>query len=204
MKNRNQFQRRKFLKKLSVGSLSMLGVHALAQATSWSYLSADLAFFSPDEEGYWEMVKNQFEIDKDLIMMNAANLCPSPHAVANTVNEYVHALNKDVSFQYREVFNQKRKESIEKLANFLGSQDSEIGITSNTSEANCMIAQGLDLKSGDEVIIWDQNHPSNEAIWDLQAKRFGIVVKRVATPINPKSKDELIDVLQNRLLQKQK
>ena len=86
-------------------------------------------------------------------MMNAANLCPSPKVVHNKVIELTEALNSDVSFQYRAMFPALRKESITTLARFTGADEREIGITRNTSEANCIIVHGLDLKPGDEIII---------------------------------------------------
>jgi isopenicillin-N epimerase len=41
---------------------------------------------------------------------------------------------------------------------------------SNTSEANNMVSSGLDLKAGDEVIVFADNHPSNNAAWTQKAK----------------------------------
>lgn len=198
-------ERRKFIRQISTGSLAALGFPAIASDhVSWDNLNTSLSTLAPSDEAYWEMVKSQFAMDKKFIMMNAANLCPSPYAVASQVEGYALGLNKDVSFQYRELFNKKRKESIEKLAGFLGVDGTEIGITSNTSEANCMVAQGLDFKPGDEIIIWDQNHPSNEAIWDLQSKRFGISIKKVATPKDPKSKGELVEAFTKAITAKTK
>jgi isopenicillin-N epimerase len=52
----------------------------------------------------------------------------------------------------------------------------------------------LDLKPGDEVIIWDQNHPSNKDVWMSRSKRIGFRVTQVSTPPNPQSTSELADV----------
>jgi len=38
------------------------------------------------------------------------------------------------------------------------------------------------MKPGDEVLMTDQEHPGGEHPWDLKAKRYGIVVKKVTLP----------------------
>jgi len=52
----------------------------------------------------------------------------------------------------------------------------EIVITRNTSESNNLMSNGLDLKAGDEVQIFEDNHPSNNQAWQEKAKRFGFSV----------------------------
>jgi selenocysteine lyase/cysteine desulfurase len=38
------------------------------------------------------------------------------------------------------------------------------------------------MKPGDEVLMTDQEHPGGEHPWDLKAKRYGIVVKKITLP----------------------
>jgi selenocysteine lyase/cysteine desulfurase len=129
-------------------------------------------------------VKTQFAIRPDLVMMNAANLCPSPALVNEKFLGFQRGLSADVSMQYRAQFADQRKKSLELLASFIHADAGELGITRNTSESNCTIVNGLDLKAGDEVILWDQNHPSNKEIWLKRAERTGIVIKMVTLPEN--------------------
>ncbi|MEZ5416890.1 MAG: aminotransferase class V-fold PLP-dependent enzyme [Vicinamibacterales bacterium] len=62
------------------------------------------------------------------------------------------------------------------LAEFLRVSPEEIIITRNTSESNNMVSNGLDLKAGDEVLLHEDNHPSNLTAWQQKAKRFGFSV----------------------------
>ena len=144
------------------------------------------------DEQYWEMVKKQFAVPSNLIMMNAANLCPAPYLINEQVQSTLKGLSQDVSFQYRSQFAEKRKKSIQLLADYVGVSKEEIGITRNTSESNNIIVNGLDLKPGDEVIVWDQNHPTNNIAWENRAKRYGFVVKKIVVPANPQTVDDLI------------
>jgi isopenicillin-N epimerase len=56
----------------------------------------------------------------------------------------------------------------------------EIIITRNTSESNNLVSNGLDLKPGDEVIVHEDNHPSNLNAWREKARRFGYSVVTIA------------------------
>jgi selenocysteine lyase/cysteine desulfurase len=64
----------------------------------------------------------------------------------------------------------------------VGCKRDEIALVRNATEANSYIANGVDLKAGDEVLITDQEHPGGEHPWDLRAKRYGVVVKKVTLP----------------------
>ena len=68
------------------------------------------------------------------------------------------------------------------LAEFIGCRRDELALLRNATEANSYIANGVDLKPGDEVLMTDQEHPGGEHPWNLRAKRYGIVVKKVTLP----------------------
>ncbi len=68
------------------------------------------------------------------------------------------------------------------LAKFVGANRDEIALLRNATEANSYIANGIDLKPGDEVLMTDQEHPGGEHPFNLRAKRYGIVVKKFTLP----------------------
>jgi len=81
-----------------------------------------------------------------------------------------------------------------KVAQHLGVTADEIALIRNTSEANNTINNGLALKAGDEVVLWDQNHPTNNVAWDVRSARFGLRVQRVAMPETPIDADQIVKV----------
>lgn len=180
--------RREFLRRLGAGSLAFLALPSTAGSIERLSAPADL-----NDERYWELVKAQFAVSSKLVMCNAANLCPSPMTIANQVQSFHQGLSKDVSFQYRATFAELRSKSIAMFAEFLGVTPAEIGITRNTSEANCTLVNGLEFNKGDEILLWDQNHPSNKEAWEMRARRTGVVVKRLALPSAPSNAAELVD-----------
>src|SRR5262245_54689578 len=68
------------------------------------------------------------------------------------------------------------------LAEALRVTPEEIVITRNTTESNNTVSSGLDLKAGDEVVVWEDNHPSNLNAWRQKAARFGFTVTAVPIP----------------------
>ncbi|WP_026464397.1 aminotransferase class V-fold PLP-dependent enzyme [Adhaeribacter aquaticus] len=187
--------RRKFIKLLSGGWATTMAYPLMGGISSNNSLPEAPALRGykgvPDER-YWEAVKKQFAVPNDKIMVNAANLCPSPAGIGNQILTSLRSLEKDVSFQNRTQFEEKRKLALELLASYLKVSKEEIGITRNTSEGNNIIVNGLDLKPGDEVITWEQNHPTNGTAWEQRAKRYGFTVKKIAVPDQPASIKELV------------
>jgi len=191
LKTTAQLERRNFLRQLGSSSLAAIAFPVLAgSATTLGFPVRNADALS--DEKYWEMIKKQFSVPGKMVMLNAANLCPAPISVNAQVQSLITGLGKDVSFQYRSQFAEKRKKAIEALAQFTGVASAEIGITRNTSESNNIVVNGLDLKAGDEIVLWDQNHPSNGTAWEQRAKRYGFTVKKVSVPANPASLEDLV------------
>ncbi len=183
--------RRSFLSRVGAATL------APAAAASLAEFSALLASAAPGGEDYWEMVRRQFAFREAKVPMNAANLCPSPRAVAEQVAELTRDVDVDCSFQNRARFRGLLETSRQKVARHLGVSADEIALVRNTSEANNTINNGLALKPGDEVVLWDQNHPTNNVAWDVRAARFGLRVRRVGTPARPADASELVKAFED-------
>ena len=115
---------------------------------------------------------------------NAANLCPSPVPVLEASFEATRLVDRDPSSQNRRKTHDAREALRRQLAARLRVTPEEIVITRNTSESNNMVSSGLDLRAGDEVLIFSDNHPSNHAAWRQKAQRFGFTVRTV-DQVNP-------------------
>lgn len=144
------------------------------------------------DEDFWRLVKRAFPLKPGLILMNAANLCPSPSSVQERVFELTRDVDRDASFQNRAKLRGFRTESREALAAFMGADPGEIAIVRNTSAANATVVNGVELSPGDEVVLWDQNHPTNSVAWDVRAERYGFTVRRVTTPRDPGTIEALV------------
>jgi len=137
----------------------------------------------PDEK-FWLSVRQQFLMPPELAILNAANLCPSPAPVLEAMYRSTKDMDSDPSFDNRQKMGAGKEETRRLVARFLRVTPEEIVLTRNTSEANNIVSSGLDLKTGDEVIIFADNHPSNNRAWTEKSKRFGYAVTTISQP-NP-------------------
>ncbi len=191
--------RRDFLRQLLAGTAATLAIPSMALAESPEPFAPPA---DASDEAYWEMIKRQFAVPSNRVMMNAANLCPPPFAVSQVVQQTLTDLGRDVSFQFRDKFDAIRVTSLQKLSGYLGVTVPEVCITRNTSEGNNIIVNGYDLKPGDEVVLWDENHPSNHVAWEHRAKRLGFIVKKVVLPPSPSGKEEILSLFQKAITPK--
>ena len=199
--------RRRFLKQFVGGAAAFsIAPYIDIRETSQAFVptAKTLSAGTTIDEAYWQMVKEQFSIKPSYIMMNAANLCPAPHMVQERVNTLTRDLDSDVSHQNRAKFSGLLEDARKKLAAYVGASEDEVAIVRNTSEANSFIVSGLSLQQGDEVVVLDQNHPTNNVAWDVQTARFRFTVKRVSLNSPPASADEILQAFKNAITSKTK
>jgi isopenicillin-N epimerase len=155
-------------------------------------------------DAFWNAVREQFVMPPGLAVMNAANLCPSSRAVLESMYAATRDIDQDPSANNRAKLYPAKEETRKRLAGFLRVTPDEIIITRNTSESNNLISSGLDLKAGDEVVIFHDNHPSNNVAWKEKAKRFGYTVTELPNPNPHPGTDYYVDAVKKALSAKTK
>jgi len=178
--------RRNFL-----GALPTLAAAPATWATFASALKAAPGA-QQDRDMVWNLVREQFPLQSGLTYMNAANICPSSRLVLDRYIYLLRDFHANPSFQNREKFKDMQERVRVKLAQMLGAGVDEIAVTRNTSEGSNIVVEGLDLVRGDEIVITDHNHPSNNDAWKVRARRHGLEVKSIPVSIPARSKDDLI------------
>jgi isopenicillin-N epimerase len=152
-----------------------------------------------DDERYWEGICQQFVLRPGLAVMNAANLCPSSRPVLEALRRATDDIDADPSPMNREKLGPAKEAVRMTVADFLRVTPGEIVLTRNTSESNNLVSNGLELKAGDEVVIFDDNHPSNHLAWREKARRFGFVVTVLPVPHPHPGFDQYVDVVRKAM-----
>jgi isopenicillin-N epimerase len=193
----NRLSRRGFL---NTSAVAIAGAAALSAKFAEAQASLDQMFDSAlTGELFWTQVRQQFVFPEEIVPMNAANLCPSFKSVAEQVSALTADIDRDCSFNNRAKFSPMREQARERIARQLNVSTDEIALVRNTSEANNTIISGLDLKAGDEVVIWQENHPTNHVAWQVRAARQGYSVQIVETPAMLRSPQDLIDAFLEKI-----
>ena len=152
---------------------SLAASTGVASATPVATLGAGK---SPDDEGYWRWIREQFLVDPSIAYMNTGSRGPSPRSVVNAQIDAIQAYDRDRLSYVRYVANAEARERLRgRLASFVGCNANEIAMTTNTTEGMSIGTAGLDLEPGDEIIYTNHDHPSGAQPINLRAARHGIV-----------------------------
>ena len=169
----------------AVGTALNFGGELFAQLAQAPGQLPDRGLYDSNEEAYWAELRKQFLIPADEVYLNNGTVGSSPAPVLRAIFDAYNETEKmaqsdpeDYPIWGYAAWNEFR----DPLAAFVGCQRDEIALLRNATEANSYIANGVDVKAGDEVLMTDQEHPGGEHPWNLRAKRYGIVVKKITLP----------------------
>lgn len=201
---RNFFEslsRRDFVKYLLAGSVLSISTLNKLNATVYQSITSLNQKYIEDESPdgvYWDAIRKHFLFQDGLIMMNNGTLGPMPKPVFNTLIK-CFKLQVTNPFDCYNFIPRKKDEVRTKLAKFINASPEEVVITRNTTEGMNFVANGLDLKEGDEVLLSSMEHPGGTHPWKLKEKRYGIKVKEVPIGLPPKSVNEIVDAFQKAI-----
>jgi len=178
---------------------SLLAAPAVVAAHGAWAASTGLQDLPSDGESYWNHLRWQFLIPQGTAFFNTGTLGASPRAVVDAVAEHLRHVEEslvywDYSGDQPELLAGYRPEKglRQKIADFVHGDLDEIGLTANATMAMNLVANGLDLQAGDEVLITDKEHPGGRSGWDVRQKRHGIVVREVPVPVTVKEPEGIV------------
>lgn len=112
------------------------------------------------------MGEDEFALDAGVYHLNHAAVAPWPKRTRQAVERFARENTTRGSQHYAQWMQveEQLREQLKTLIN-AGSAD-EIALLKSTSEALSVVAWGLDWKPGDQVVISNQEFPSNRIVWE--------------------------------------
>jgi isopenicillin-N epimerase len=193
--------KREFLKQ---GLLSSFSLPFLIPDLSKTYDLNDITIqeHQPTEE-YWKEVRMQFPLKEGPVYFNNGTIGPSPGYVLNKVMDHMHYYGihaAEIDYKngsglallcgYNE-YEEIRK----KVGKIINADFKTISLTQNATFGMNYVANGLELKKGDEIVNTDQEHGGGFGAWKLLAKRRGCVYKQATMPVPANDPQEIFDAI---------
>jgi selenocysteine lyase/cysteine desulfurase len=125
------------------------------------------------------LIQAEFPINNNKLYLNHAAVAPWPKRTTEAVRVFAEECFNEGAAHYPR-WMETEQSLRDQLCKFInaGSSD-DIGLVKNTSEALSMVAHGFPWKAGDNVVISDEEFPSNRIVWE-SLKQSGVAVKEVS------------------------
>lgn len=138
---------------------------------------------------------DEFPHAPGLCYLNHAAVAPWPRRAAQAVSAFALENLQQGARDYPRWSHTERqlRGQLQSLLNAPSADD--IALVKNTSEALSFVAQGIDWQAGDEILISDQEFPSNRIPWEALSDR-GVAVRSVSLGTQPEQ--ALIDAMTER------
>ena len=154
---------------------------------------------APDDESRWAKVRAQFAFAQEHVYFNNASLGSPPLPVLNAVAAGYRAFAANPTAAKAEYFESLETAVRPTVARLLGANAGEIVLTRGTSEGLYLLANGMELQPGDEIVTTTHEHPGGLTPWLVRAERSGIVVRQVAIPSPIVSPEQPLEALSRAL-----
>ncbi len=158
--------RQQFLKSAALALPAMTSGMTYANLHGWQVPTNSL-----NDESFWKLVRSQFPLTKEVNYLNNGTMGVSPYSVIDAVYQ------KAVTINTKGIYGGGDHEALDAIARFVGANADEIAFTHNVTEGNNIIAQGLPLSKGDEIIMTSHEHVGGALPWLNRARHDGVIIK---------------------------
>lgn len=184
----------------TAGGASLGAALALTHVKS---LFADAAGASPVElaqdEGFWTAIRAKYKLKPDYINLENGYYSMQPQEVLEAFVARVREVNTEASYYMRTRQYAEKAAVGKRLASLAGVNPEELIITRNTTESLDTVIAGFDWKPGDEAVMAEQDYGAMLDMFDLQARRYGMVNRRVSLPLDPGSDEEIVKLYEGAI-----
>lgn len=137
------------------------------------------------DESAWEQVARAFVIEGTHLNTGTYGACPLP--VLEATIHHLRAFERITRQEHPDAAALHRR-----LEEFLGAWPGSVAIVRNTTEAMNIVAAGLDLSRGDEIVTTTHEHIGGRCCWEMHAARHGTVLRLFDPPLDPVDEEAIV------------
>ena len=136
------------------------------------------------DEDFWLPVQQAFTQDRSYINLNNGGVSPAPRVVQEAMRRRLEEANSlPTSYALWQLQHPRYEEVRQRMALQWGVDPEELALTRNSSESLQICQQGIDLKSGDEVLTTTVDYPRMITTFKQMERRIGIRLVQIKLPI---------------------
>ena len=129
-------------------------------------------------------LRDSYFLSPDLVYLNHASIGTVPRPVHEAHAGYLELCETHPSlYVWGGVWREVTEDTRVAAARLLNCRPDDLAITHNTTEGFSILAQGLELDPGDEVLFSSLNHAGAAVAWDELGRRRGFTVRRFDFPL---------------------
>lgn len=139
----------------------------------------------------------EFSLDPNIIYLNHAAVAPWPRRSAEAVKRFAEE-NATLGARHYRQWLRVERELREQLRTLLNAPDADdIALLKNTSEGLSVVAHGLSWRPGDNIVISNEEFPSNRIVWDA-LKDQGVELREADLHSDAGPEDALLRLMDDR------
>ena len=192
--------RRDFLKTLSAGtSLSALSLLSPVNQIFEKRLKSTFSSSGLP-------AKKDYSIARELHYLNHGSIGTIPKIVQQAHQDYLSVCeNNPWFYMWSGEWDEPVQNVRQKVADYINAEISEISFPHNTTEVYNILAQGLQLGKGDEVLFSNLNHAGASIPFQVHSKKYGYSVKVFDIPtenLTSITKQDVLDLYDKNITRK--
>lgn len=124
---------------------------------------------------FFESYRREFPVTDKYIYLDHAGVAPVSLRVKTAVEHYLEEAASGGAFHYPQ-WSERIAMTRAKCARLINAVPDEVAFVKNTSHGLSIVAEGLDWRAGDNLLIYEKEFPSNIYPW-LNLRKKGVEVK---------------------------
>jgi selenocysteine lyase/cysteine desulfurase len=167
---------------------------ALVGQSAWARWSEMPAAQLAQEDEFWRALRGQYRAPDDIVQLENGYYSMMAQPVLEAYLGHLRTLNVESSRYMRTKAEEDNLRARKALARAAGCSHEELVVTRNTTESLDLVIAGHDWKPGDEAVMAETDYGAMLDMFEQEARRHGLVNKRVLLPLDPRSDEELVEL----------